>query len=563
MTDDWNDEYLGSVADDTTAPDPPEWVTVNASQTRIHVFWEGEVEPDSGDSDTQPDWVDEMYIGEDWDEIAIQNAAQGLHASHVDSFLPGNPADVATGLPPIEDQEWVTEEHSFHAPTLIPDLSFHTITAEETQDILGFDYEPDEEIAYYQVQVARDANFQDIIRHDRMVKGHSKTWRIHKPSSATFHARVRSVDILGNKSAWVTSDDYNKFPYQPCRPNVRFKKQDNGNYRVNVNYQNDPSLSPELDEDISRYQFAAREVEWTRSDEALTASETTVTVANYDSDEVPHSFPFTIFVGDEQMSVTNITGANNLAWHVTRGFNGTTATSHPSGTKVYYFGRGTASMIQMIAIDDDGVDNKTAVIWRGLDPNSRWKFRVRAIDAQNRKSFWSPYTPVLKATNTTRYTNEACVGGTGVAGDPAATVIPDDPPDGGTVDDGEDTPTVDTAWPHERIIRFEADVSTGFETDPVTGFDALIQSARVTVDTSPTLLDATVDVNVNGVSVLTVTIPAADPKNQSDLTFVTPPLRIRTEEGLVVTATDEITVTQTDMQDAIGTMTVYLMVYLV
>lgn len=563
MTDDWDDEYIGSVADDTTLPDPPEWVTVNASQTRIHVFWEGEIEPDSGDADTQPDWVDQQYIGEDWDEIAIQNAAQGLRSSHVDSFVPGNPDDAATGLPPIDDQEWVTEQHSSPAPSINPDLTFVATTVTETQEVLGFDYEPDEEIAYYQVQVATDANYQNIVRHDRMVKGHSKTWRYKKPSSQVFHARVRSVDLFGNKSAWITSDDYNKFPYQPCRPNVNFREQDNGNFRANVNYQNDQTLSPMLDEDIAKYQFAAREVEWTRTTEALNATETIVSVQEYRSDEVPQNFPFTVFVNQEQMEVTSITGASQLQWHVTRGTGGTTAATHTKGTRIYYFGRSTSAMIQMVALDEQSANNKTAVAWRNLEPGTRWKFRVRAIDAQNRKSFWSAYTPSMKASSNASYDNGTCVGGTGETGDPEADPVPPDTTDPGSGDDGETTPTVDTNWPHERIIRFEADVSTGFITDAVTGFDCIATAARVTVDTAPTLLTATVDVNLNGVSFLTVTIPAADPKNQSDLTWVTPPLRIGSQTGQLIAATDSITVTETAMQNASGTLTVYLMVYLV
>jgi hypothetical protein len=54
-----------------------------------------------------------------------------------------------------------------------------------------------------------------------------------------------------------------------------------------------------------------------------------------------------------------------------------------------------------------------------------------------------------------------------------------------------------------------------------------------------------------------------DPKNQSDLTWITPPLRIGSQTGLLIASTDLITVTQTDMQDAAGTLTVYLMIYLV
>lgn len=500
---------MPTFAEETTPPPAPYNVTVNASQTRVHVFWSSVVEGDVQTVDV-PEFD---YLGEDWDELQIESSQT-----------------VSYG--PIAELEWP-------------------------------DYIYDGEITGFQVQLALDVNFANIVRHDRSVLGHTKTWRYKKPSSRTFYARVRSYDALGNYSEWVSNSHYNKFPYQPCRPNVRFKKQDNGNYQATVSYQNDQTLSPDLDEDISRFQFAAREVEWTRSSEPLNATEGIITVTHYDADEVPAAFPFTIYVNDEQMSVDSITGGGSLNWHVTRGINSTTAATHNDGVKIFYFGQGTQSTIQTIVLDDESGGTSSRVSYRGLDPDSRWKFRVRAIDAQNRKSYWSPYTPSLKAAVGTEYDNGDCVGGTGIAGDPSSDVVPPDATDDGTTDDGEDVPTVETSnWPHERIIRFEVDSSTGFESTPaVTGFDAIATSARVYVESAPTTGAATVDININAGSFLTLTIP--QDSTYSDLTWVTPfTLRIGSQEGQTLMNTDAITVMQTDMQDATGTVTVYLMVYL-
>ena len=563
MVDDWNDEYIGSVAEDTTLPDGPESVQVHASQTRLQVLWDTLSEGDSGSSDLSPDWDDD-YIGEDWDEVVIEGGS-----------------------------------------TIAADLSFVPPTASQSQDILGFDVEPDEEIDYFQVQVATDSAFQHVIRHDRMVKGHNRTWRISRPSSTVFYARVRSVDILGNKSDWVSSDDSNAYPCQPYPPNVKMKELDSGNFRANLNYINDASLSPGGDETISRFQFAIRQLEWTRLTADVTAGAATIHVQEYDPDEVPQVFPFTIFVQEEQMSVTSITGGGSLVWHVTRGINSTTAASHATGKIVYYFGRGLSATNQMVILDD--TEARTYAGFNVGEPKTRWKAKIRCIDSQNRKSFWSDWTPVVKAAVGASYDNGDTLGGTGsCGGDPDVDPVPPvvDPP--APVEVVGDPPVIETFWPHERIIRFEMDVSDGFVSDPATGFNAIVTSARATVDVAPSTetavvtsktddyipgnpadtttglppIDdndlftlqrtvtpasggATVDVNLNGSSFFALTIPMNDPKNQSDLTWITPPLRIGSQTGLLIASTDLITVTQTDMQDAAGTLTVYLMIYLV
>ena len=79
------------------------------------------------------------------------------------------------------------------------------------------------------------------------------------------------------------------------------------------------------------------------------------------------------------------------------------------------------------------------------------------------------------------------------------------------------------------------------------------------VGTAPTA-EVTVDVNLNAVSFLTLTIPAND--IQSDMTWVIPPLFIGQKTGQAFVPADEITVTQTAMQDAADGLTVYLYVYL-
>src|SRR3989304_806707 len=58
----------------------------------------------------------------------------------------------------------------------------------------------DEEIAFFQVQLSRDAGFATILRYDRQHKGHTKTWRIKKPGANPFYAPVRSVDWVGHES---------------------------------------------------------------------------------------------------------------------------------------------------------------------------------------------------------------------------------------------------------------------------------------------------------------------------------------------------------------------------
>jgi hypothetical protein len=62
--------------------------------------------------------------------------------------------------------------------------------------------DPHEDVDYFQVQLARDRDFDDISRVDTYVAGNRKTWD-SRNYKQRFWMRVRAADASGNKSAWV------------------------------------------------------------------------------------------------------------------------------------------------------------------------------------------------------------------------------------------------------------------------------------------------------------------------------------------------------------------------
>lgn len=95
-------------------------------------------------------------------------------------------------------------------------------------------------------------------------------------------------------------------------------------------------------------------------------------------------------------------------------------------------------------------------------------------------------------------------------------------------------------------FKYEIDTSVlGYEGIVFNGYDGNIFAVRVVVDTAPTS-DATFDVNRNGVSVYTATLPSGE-----------------TDSCLLMTSVnflsgDDLTIVQTDPQDAVAPFIVYL-----
>lgn len=254
----------------------------------------------------------------------------------------------------------------------------------------------DEEIAYFQVQLATDSGFTDIIRTDRKVLGHHKTFRVRKPRQNIFYARVRSVDELGNKSAWSNEYNNNAEVAMPIYMTMKFVPQWHSDYlKARLTVQNVSFY----DEDISRYQFQLNEVGRAVLDANISSGDTTLSiVAPFDPAEVPMNPgtdkpSFTIWVEDEQMTVTSISGNNNLIWHLKRGENGTTAAAHTAGNWIWFFGEDADSQ----TVQEEPNSTETVAVFRGCQIDNRYQARVRSVDSQNRKSAWTEWTPRIKA----------------------------------------------------------------------------------------------------------------------------------------------------------------------
>jgi hypothetical protein len=382
----------------------------------------------------------------------------------------------------------------------------------------------DEEIEFFQVHLAEDIDFDNIIRKDRTVRGHSKTFRVHKPKGKTYYARVRSVNGLGNKSVWVSSAEEGATVPVPDPPTLEFKRQMGGDKLKAIATVQNVTFT---DEDISRYTFALRETDFVKLTDDTPAGGDVINVDEY-PDYVPN-VPFDVSVQDEDMTVTSITGAQNLNWHVDRGVNGTTAAAHVAGKKVFYFSKDDKATHQTVS-EEDGT-TETSCVFRGCEEGARYRAKVRAIDAENRKSDWSDWCDPVKAK-----------AGANSGGDP-----------------GDDSVTP-TDWPYERALRIVATVSTGTESLPFDGIDGTITASRAEVESGPTSGDATVDVNVNGASILTCTIPSGT--RMSELTWADPPGYIGKHTGYIIVPSDEITVTQTSMADCSGEFVSVVLIYL-
>lgn len=111
----------------------------------------------------------------------------------------------------------------------------------------------------------------------------------------------------------------------------------------------------------------------------MNAAQTTMTVSNGTTFPAPD---FTIQVGNEVMLVTGTSGASSTALTVTRAFDGTTATVHPSSTGVSHvvvaadFGISVPQWMTDLAVrpttphaDDDEFDDETLdASWTSLTP---------------------------------------------------------------------------------------------------------------------------------------------------------------------------------------------------
>lgn len=80
---------------------------------------------------------------------------------------------------------------------------------------------PSIDAAFFVVQLASDAGFSTILKRDRTV-AQAKSFRIKKPGTATFYARVRAVDSSHNKSNWVSTNATKNSPSQPSAPNLNY-----------------------------------------------------------------------------------------------------------------------------------------------------------------------------------------------------------------------------------------------------------------------------------------------------------------------------------------------------
>lgn len=76
----------------------------------------------------------------------------------------------------------------------------------------------DEDIAFASIQVATDAGFTNIIKRDQ-ITGQHKTFSLRRPNG-TYHIRVRTVDAVWNRSAWVSTTSELQPPPTPATPSI-------------------------------------------------------------------------------------------------------------------------------------------------------------------------------------------------------------------------------------------------------------------------------------------------------------------------------------------------------
>lgn len=403
---------------------------------------------------------------------------------------------------------------------------------EESDETLALD----DDVDYYQVQLARDAAFTDIVRTQRAEKGTSKTFRVKKPRKNPFHARVRAVDSLGNKSEWATKlNQVLEDPPVPDVPTLSFDfNEDKDKLRAKTTTNN----VPWDEDDISRYEFGLEPTQWTKTDGVVTAGVTHMKVTGPNSDyrdlpnhewanDLPNT-PFDAwFPTGEQILVTDVHGVNNLQWTIERHKNGTTAEKVLDNRRVFYFpkkAKGRKSTVHELA-DNTG---KTFAVFPSIPVGRYYKARVRSISRDSRQSDWSDWTDVLKSRDGA---TTGDIGGGGGGSDP-----------------GED-PVELPSYPYERIFRFKhaVDGSLGEATTQDSG---TIVAFRATTS-EPAEGTAVFRLLVNGATVAEAVLESGE--RDSRMTYI---------ESFGYGATDTFQVDQSGGTLASGDLTAYVYVTL-
>ena len=158
-------------------------------------------------------------------------------------YYGGQPGDT-TPIPAPTGVTLDVDQHKFHVTWDVPEESAGGPGGTN-------DHIPSYDVDYSQVEIATDAGFTSVIRHDYKVKGENKTFRAVRPGASPYYARVRCVSSTEGTSEWAPTSATKNTPSTPAAPSVSFdtKGTRHARYRALVTV---ATVSP-TDHEINKY----------------------------------------------------------------------------------------------------------------------------------------------------------------------------------------------------------------------------------------------------------------------------------------------------------------------